>query len=202
MNISKEIKEQRIRLSLSQEELAEKVYVTRQTVSSWENDRSYPDIHSLILLSNTFEITIDQLVKGDLPEMKRLVEHDSDRRNIKRNRIIAVIGLPLCVTLLIITAHLYSLSMYLESIIAGGAAALIYVIGITFGIKGIKMIKKYDLQSLKEIIAFQNGETLDNIVEKRNGIKTMKRYQKVLILMAIALPVMVVYGWLLVQIAL
>ena len=37
-------------MNLSQEELAEKIYVTRQTISNWENDKSYPDIHSLLLL--------------------------------------------------------------------------------------------------------------------------------------------------------
>ena len=46
------IKELRASANLSQEELAEKVYVTRQTVSNWENGKSYPDIHSLLLLSS------------------------------------------------------------------------------------------------------------------------------------------------------
>ena len=41
MNISKIIKEQRNKISLSQEELGEKVFVTRQTISSWENDKTY-----------------------------------------------------------------------------------------------------------------------------------------------------------------
>ena len=74
MNISKTIKEQRIKLSLSQEELADKVYVTRQTISSWENDKSYPDINSLILLSQVFSITIDNLLKGDLEVMEKMIE--------------------------------------------------------------------------------------------------------------------------------
>lgn len=45
-------------MNLSQEELAEKIYVTRQTISNWENDKSYPDIHSLLLLSSTFHISL------------------------------------------------------------------------------------------------------------------------------------------------
>ena len=51
-------------MDLSQEALAEKVYVTRQTISNWENGKSYPDIHSLLLLSSVFHVTIDQLIKG------------------------------------------------------------------------------------------------------------------------------------------
>lgn len=42
-----------------QEALAEKVYVSRQTVSNWENDKSYPDVNSLVLLSEVFEISLD-----------------------------------------------------------------------------------------------------------------------------------------------
>ena len=51
MKLNAQIKKYRMKKNLSQEELAEKVYVTRQTISSWENEKSYPDIHSLLLLS-------------------------------------------------------------------------------------------------------------------------------------------------------
>lgn len=56
-----QIKKYRTSLNLSQEELAEKIYVTRQTISNWENDKCYPDIHSLLLLSSVFNISLDQL---------------------------------------------------------------------------------------------------------------------------------------------
>lgn len=52
MEIGRQIKKYRTELKLSQEELADKIYVTRQTVSNWENDKNYPDIHSLVLLSS------------------------------------------------------------------------------------------------------------------------------------------------------
>ena len=48
MELSIQIKKYRTELHLSQEELAEKVYVTRKTISNWENEKSYPDIHSLL----------------------------------------------------------------------------------------------------------------------------------------------------------
>ena len=54
MELSVQIKKYRGQLQLSQEELADRVYVTRQTVSNWENEKSYPDIHSLLLLSQLF----------------------------------------------------------------------------------------------------------------------------------------------------
>ena len=70
MELGNQIKAHRAALSLSQEELVEKVYVTRQTVSNWETSKSYPDIHSLLLLSALFDVSLDQLIKGDLETMK------------------------------------------------------------------------------------------------------------------------------------
>ena len=61
MELNKQIKKYRTMMNLSQEELAEKVYVTRQTISNWETGKSYPDIHSLLLLSSLFNVSLDQL---------------------------------------------------------------------------------------------------------------------------------------------
>ena len=60
MELGNQIKKYRKERSLSQDALAEKVYVSRQTISNWENDKSYPDINSLMLLCDTFEISLDQ----------------------------------------------------------------------------------------------------------------------------------------------
>ena len=76
MELNAQIKKYRTELNLSQEELAEKVYVTRQTVSNWENEKSYPDIHSLLLLSSLFNVSLDQLIKEEAPaRLGRQVRH-------------------------------------------------------------------------------------------------------------------------------
>mgnify|MGYP005783589299 CR=1 FL=1 len=51
MEVGKQIKRFRRDLKLSQEELAGKIFVTRQTISNWENGKNYPDVNSLVLLS-------------------------------------------------------------------------------------------------------------------------------------------------------
>ena len=61
-------------MNLTQEELVEKVYVTRQTISNWENNKSYLDIHSLLLISSLFDISLDQLIKGDIDIMKEEIK--------------------------------------------------------------------------------------------------------------------------------
>ena len=65
MDISNQIKKRRTDMGLSQEELAERIYVSRQTISNWETDKTYPDIQSLLMLSVLFDTTNDVLVKGD-----------------------------------------------------------------------------------------------------------------------------------------
>lgn len=63
MELGTQIRKYRNERTLSQEALAEQVFVSRQTVSNWENDKSYPDVNSLVLLSEVFEISLDQLIK-------------------------------------------------------------------------------------------------------------------------------------------
>ena len=66
MELGTQIRKYRNERTLSQEALAEQVFVSRQTVSNWENDKSYPDVKSLMLLSEVFEVSLDQLIKGDV----------------------------------------------------------------------------------------------------------------------------------------
>lgn len=63
MELSKQIKKYRTEANLSQEELADKTYVSRQTISNWENEKNYPDIKSLVLMSEVFQVSLDNLVK-------------------------------------------------------------------------------------------------------------------------------------------
>ncbi|MDF2609844.1 MAG: helix-turn-helix family protein [Lachnospiraceae bacterium] len=73
MELGKQIKVYRERNGLSQEKLAEKIYVSRQSISNWENEKSYPDIHNILQLSVLFHVSLDELVKGDVDMMKNEV---------------------------------------------------------------------------------------------------------------------------------
>lgn len=74
MELGKQIKKHRQEVQLSQEKLADRVYVSRQTISNWENDKSYPDVNSLVLLSEIFQISLDNLIKGDIEVMKDVIQ--------------------------------------------------------------------------------------------------------------------------------
>lgn len=66
--------------NLSQEELAEKLYVSRQTISNWERGKTYPDINSLLLIATFFDVSLDNLIKGDVDMMK----HQVDQSQLKK----------------------------------------------------------------------------------------------------------------------
>ncbi len=74
MKISERLREARLQANLSQEKLAEEIYVSRQTISNWENGKTYPDIMSILLLSDLYEISLDELLKGDKAMVKYLEE--------------------------------------------------------------------------------------------------------------------------------
>ncbi|WP_241698090.1 helix-turn-helix transcriptional regulator, partial [Enterococcus faecalis] len=78
MNIGNSLKMRRNELGLTQSEVAEKLYVTRQTISNWENNKSYPNIDCLIELSNLYEMTLDRLLKEDNPMMEKLSKYLRD----------------------------------------------------------------------------------------------------------------------------
>ena len=73
MELAEQIKQRRIERGMSQEDLAERIYVSRQTISNWENDKTYPDVQSLLLLSVLFDTTVDELIKGDVKAMEEIV---------------------------------------------------------------------------------------------------------------------------------
>ena len=87
MQIHKQIQSQRNQMGLSQEELAEEIFVSRQSISNWERGSNYTDLDSLLALSTLFEISLDHLVKGDIDIMKEKIESGLIREfeNLARN---------------------------------------------------------------------------------------------------------------------
>lgn len=64
MKFNEKLLEIRKKQGLSQEELGMELQVSRQTISKWENGQSYPDFQRLVMLSDYFNMTLDELVKG------------------------------------------------------------------------------------------------------------------------------------------
>lgn len=96
MDIGQKLKEKRTAAGLSQEDFAKVMGVSRQTVSSWENNRSYPDIGSLLKLSDLYGTSLDELLKED-PVMRKHVEDNSGLPRKYWNQLfeIAIVLLPI-----------------------------------------------------------------------------------------------------------
>lgn len=98
MEISERLKEARQNSGLTQEEIAERIMVSRVTVSHWENGRSLPDIVSLIALSDLYGISLDELVKGD-PKMKEKFKKDAKDAGSNK-RLVTVTAVTVAIVLL------------------------------------------------------------------------------------------------------
>ena len=81
MEIGKKLKNARIKAGLTQEKAAEKIDVSRQTISNWENEKSYPDIISVIALSDLYSVSLDELLKGD----QKMTEHLAESTNVVKS---------------------------------------------------------------------------------------------------------------------
>lgn len=81
MTIGEKITALRNEYNLSQGALAEKMNVSRQSISKWETDKSVPDLDKLVLLSEIFHISIDELVKDEepfSPSMENVPPNDTE----------------------------------------------------------------------------------------------------------------------------
>lgn len=87
MSMGNQISNIRRERQLTQEEFGRLFHVTRQTVSNWENEKSYPDLQILIDMSNQFEISLDTLLKED-SKMVRTMDKERVMGTIKREKSI------------------------------------------------------------------------------------------------------------------
>lgn len=72
MNIGAKIIEIRKKRNMTQEDFAKIFHVTRQTVSNWENQKSYPDLQTLVQISDEFDVSLDTLLKEDMVMVKKI----------------------------------------------------------------------------------------------------------------------------------
>lgn len=177
MELGKQIKMYRLENKLSQEELANRIYVSRQTISNWENDKSYPDINSLVLLSEVFKISLDKLIKGDIEIMKDAIQKEEVEKMNHYGRIYTIM-------LIVTVVSVVPLSMWLGvwSFIPWG---IIWMITMYFASKIEKIKKDNDVQTYKEIVAFSEGKLLDDIHKQQEIGK--RPYQKMLLVFGSAL---------------
>lgn len=169
MELGNQIKKYRNELEISQEKLAEKIFVSRQSISNWENDKNYPDVNSLIRLSEVFNISLDILIKGDVEKMKKEIS-GKDRKDFNKvSNIYAVMFGLLILTPMPLLHFLDRVGIMIWVILAVVSMYVAFLVE--------KKKKEFDIQTYKEIVAFTEGKNLDEILKAREEGKRL--YQKI-----------------------
>jgi transcriptional regulator with XRE-family HTH domain len=162
MNLSKQIKELRARDGLSQEALAERIYVSRQTISNWETGKSYPDVHNLLLLGVLFNVSLDELVKGDIEMLKNELD-------VYKLKLWAWVMAGLVLTAIVIIVPMADAFGWLGLI----PSVVLFALGIIAAVILERIKKKHNLTAYAEIVAF-----VENKPVERDGESWQRRHKR------------------------
>lgn len=185
MNLSKQIKRLREEACFSQEELSEKIYVSRQTISNWENERSYPDIHNLLLLSVLFNVTLDELVKGDVETMKKVIKKDES----DKYAYIMLIGT-------VVTAISVGPAIKIFGDNGLWISLILFLPALWAAMKLEKFKKEKNVKTYKEIIAYMEGGDVEKVREERSfGKDILSKTLIVVVFAAVALAIVLLSLW-------
>lgn len=199
MEIGARIKEHRTAAGMSQDDLAARVYVSRQTISSWENNKTYPDVQSLLLLSKIFDATVDSLIKGDVETMNETIERDSTI--MKRLSYVMLGFLLLMIACMVwICVQVFAWDWALEQTVPTFMLALVLWGIAMFAAAWLDRIKRnHDLITYHEILSFWNGEQVDRDTERGQHERLIPRWLKIIravgfMILALAIGAFLGYG--------
>lgn len=189
MEVGNRIREERERLGISQEGLAQQIFVSRQTVSNWETGKTYPDVQSLLLLSNLFDVSVDSLVKGDVETMAKTVEnYELERYKIRASMTAAVVLIVIgAVMLVILTAQGADFESPLYIL-----ANVVLVLGAAVSFIAERVESRYDIETMSEVKAFMDGADPDQIDRQRRLPKAARIALQMLAGAAMALVLMMI----------
>lgn len=153
MDIGTKIKNARIAAQLTQEQVAEALGVSRQTISNWENKKTYPDIVSVIKMSDLYAISLDHLLKEkeEIP-MSNYIDYLEESTNTVKSRK------KLSQTILLAAyLSIWAFALIVFWFFIGGSDAmrysLVFLLPIVFGI--MHMLAEYATFSVRNMIAIE-----------------------------------------------
>lgn len=170
MELAGQLKAKREERGLSQEEVARAIFVSRQTISNWENDRTYPDVQSLVLLGQLFGTSIDELVRGDVAVMQRVIEADSRRMRLMGWGMAAatILAFAFLIAFSLAWQEPSGIGRLSKGNIAGIAVFIpFYLGGLASAIGASRLKKKHDIVTYREVEAFLDGRLAEG--EDRPG---------------------------------
>ncbi|MEE1210239.1 MAG: helix-turn-helix transcriptional regulator [Parafannyhessea umbonata] len=155
MELGNLIRKHRTAADMSQDDLAQAIFVSRKTVSNWEMGKTCPDVQSLLLMSNLFETSIDELVKGDLEMIESQLSKDA--KAMKALGWMVAASLPFAIVVPFLGMDLRGWPF--------APTAVIFVMGWGIGMaaaRGIEAIKRHhNIDTYREISDFMQGRALE-----------------------------------------
>ena len=133
--------------------------MSRQTISNWECGRTYPDVQSLLLLSNVFGVTVDSLIKGDVETMAQVMNEA-----VKKYNALSTVTVVSAVVFLALSAWAafqfeWGWGAHIAPTAAFAAVALVVML-VAF-VYMERMKKQHDLVTYREVLAFSRGEQVE-----------------------------------------
>lgn len=178
MELGQRIRARRAAAGMSQDDLAARVYVSRQTISSWENDKTYPDVQSLLLLSEIFDTSIDDLIKGDVETMTSTL--DSDVTTMKRLSY-TMTGFLLLMLLALIWLAVQLVAWdwpFAQTLPTAVLALVLWGIAMFAAVWAERIKKSHDLITYQEILAFWHGEPVDRDTPRGRRMRLIPTWMK------------------------
>ena len=182
MELSNQMKKYRTEAGLSQDALAEKIFFSRQTISNWETGKNYPDVNSLLRMSEVFGVSVDALLKGDVEEMKEMVKKEDQMEFDRLGRLYTWLMLLMIVTPVPLTKLFRFWGL--------GIWACLAAVSMTMAVIVEKKKKELNVQTYREIVAFMEGKQLDEIETAKEEGK--RPYQKSFIVLAFGVMALVI----------
>ena len=179
MEIGNRIREHRMSANMSQDDLAARIYVSRQTISSWENGKTYPDIQSLLLLSEVFGATIDELVKGDVETMEKSVEKDIGMLNRLGIVMMAFVLLALVALAWFTVQSVVWDWPVMQTLPTLALSIVLWGIAMAAGIWAERIKKENDVITYSEVVSFVKGEPVERETERGRRARLVSKNARI-----------------------
>lgn len=134
MKISQVIKDKRKELGFNQEELADKIFVSKKTISNWETGKTTPDLESILRLSDLFNLSLDELIKGDKSVMEKIKE-DTDTVSSNKKIMLIVFTWMVAYLLIFFSEIIFELPKVTNPFVNGLFIMLVMTVGVYLLIK-------------------------------------------------------------------
>ena len=107
MNIGEQIKARRTELNITQQDLADRLNVSRSAISNWETNKNYPDLQIIVQISEELQVSLDKLLKGDADVVKKISKDTTESRKLRGRTKKLIAALSVLAVMLLATWWLF-----------------------------------------------------------------------------------------------